>query len=641
MMKLLEKYFFILSLISVSFNAQDKEFIIDPTTTEEEVTKKHSSIDKNAEAEILYSKTFYDIDKDFQTEKKVFMKVKIYQKNRVQNWLNVQIPVTGDERITQFLGKVSTYKNGTVLTTFTDKNEQLKENLVKGVKIYKLAFPSVEDGSVIEYSYTISNAHSMQIVENLEFDIPVVYKVFHMEYPETLFYSFTHMGKMLQPSQKSDKSVVHVGGSHKITKMLFENIPSVKAEEYVKNMKNYRASLKPQMRSLQTNLYSYESFNDWSEASKKLQQNDNFGNYLKGNPGEIFPVDAKGITDKKKKADYIFNFVKKNFKWNNSNAIVSSQPYRQFIKSKAGNSADLNLFLITLLRFADIEAHPVLISTVSNGLLNYLDPSLSNVDKVLASVKIDNDYFFYDATSFASQANILPEEDWNYNGVMLLPKKALDISFANTSLSTTEEYADVKINVENSNISGNLKKISSAMFAINEFENFDLNNSKYNELFKALYALNISSVNSKLLEDGKFESSMKYSSDSHLDVIGKKIIFNPLLFFAKSNESFEQTTQRQFDIDFPSPFQRSKVVEIEIPEDYQVDTMPRNKFVETDDREISFKYNCELIAGNKLKVFSTIKVSSESYPKEYYPIFKQIWKTISDTENQVISLIKK
>ena len=75
-------------------------------------------------------------------------------------------------------------------------------------------------------------------------------------------------------------------------------------------------------------------------------------------------------------------------------------------------------------------------------------------------------------------------------------------------------------------------------------------------------------------------------------------------------------------------------------EGYEVVDLPKSKRTVTEDKEISYSYIVEK-TDKKVTVTSQYKIASADYPKEYYPAFKQIWKTISDSENQVMSLIKK
>ena len=132
---------------------------------------------------------------------------------------------------------------------------------------------------------------------------------------------------------------------------------------------------------------------------------------------------------------------------------------------------------------------------------------------------------------------------------------------------------------------------------------------------------------------------MKFSTSNLIDVVGNKIILNPLLFLNSGNEVFDQKDERKNQIDFISAFTREKKVEIEIPDGYNVADLPKPKKIQTDDKEITYLYKVEF-GNNKLSVISKVDVASQNYPKEYYTFFKQIWKIITESENQVISLIK-
>ena len=152
--------------------------------------------------------------------------------------------------------------------------------------------------------------------------------------------------------------------------------------------------------------------------------------------------------------------------------------------------------------------------------------------------------------------------------------------------------------------------------------------------------MDFGSVNSRVINEEEFRSTMAFTSNNMIDVIGKKMILNPLLFLQQTKNDFDQQDERKYRIDFISPMSKTKIVEIEIPEGYDVAELPKNKKIVTEDKEISYSYTIEK-KDNKILTVSEYNIASGNYPKEYYPAFKQIWKTISDSENQVMSLIKK
>lgn len=627
--------------VSTLAYSQQHKFMVYPKFDEIELHKKQSTIENNAEAEILYNSISINPSPSNQHlfQKTFFSKIKIYDKKRSEDWLNIEIPVASGESLDDFEVTVYNYINNKVEKIVINKREQLKENLVKGLKYYKLAIPNVTDGTLIEYHYKLDTNNVFNLTYYLQYNIPVVYQEFNFEYPETLTYSFNSVGNAVQPKYNFSATENKLGNTLNIYKFGYENTISVQKESYVKNFDRYRAKVKPELRKFVGKYFTYESADKWDKLAEKLKYNDNFGGYLKTGVKDILPSDIKEYYDHFERANKIFDFVKKNYKWNKDFGIIANHGLRQIAKLKSGSSVEINLFLVALLRNAGLNANPVLISTTENGVLNILSPNLNSVNHVLASVKIGDQLYFYDATSSASKANLLPERDWNDFAVLIEDEKGTDISFSNTNINKKELIIKANIDLQNSEITGNFTQKENGLYAIESYDEFDVNKEKYNQSFKNDFGTNVKEVESKLLDNGDFESQMKFASNNLIDMVGNKIILNPLLFLNVGNEAFDQKEERKNQIDFISAFTREKRVEITIPDGYIVSDLPKPKKIETDDKEIAYTYKVEF-ANNKLSVISKVDVLSQNYPKEYYTFFKQIWKIISESENQVVSLVK-
>jgi len=641
-MKIIKK----LSIFSIFITAvcfsQEHKFLNYPKFDEADLKKTQSRIEKNAPAEILYNSLSIDLSPSGSHfyQKKYFTKIKIYDKKKAEEWLNLDIPISGGESLEDFEVIVYNYQNDKVEKTVINKKDQLKENFVKGLKFYKLAIPNIVDGSVIEYHYKVDTGNVYNLTYYLQYNIPVVYQEYLFEYPETLTYTFNGTGNNIAPKYNVSNVQVRLGMSMNAYKFGYENIASVQKEQYVKGNDRDRAKIKPELRKYAARYFTFESSDKWSKLAEKLKYSDSFGGYLKSNVKNILSNDIKNYFDPLERANKIFDFVKNDYKWNKGFGIIASQGMRQFTKLKSGNSADINLFLVALLKDAGLDANPVLISTIENGVLNVLTPNLNSVNMVLASVKINGQVYLYDATSFGSKVNVLPERDWNDFGVLLEDEKATDFSFSNTNVSKEELIIKANIDLQNSEVNGSFIKRENGLFSIETYDDFDSNRDKYNQSFKTDFAANIKNVESKLLNSGEFESQMKFSSSNLMDVVGSKIILNPLLFLNIGTEKFDQKEERKNQIDFISAFTREKKVEITIPDGYKVGDLPKPKKILTDDKELAYTYKVEF-ENNKLSVISKVEVLSQNYPKEYYSFFKQIWKIINESENQVISLIKK
>lgn len=309
------------------------------------------------------------------------------------------------------------------------------------------------------------------------------------------------------------------------------------------------------------------------------------------------------------------------------------------LETKIGNAAEINLFLIAMLREAGLKADPLLISTVSNGIINLASPNVSNMNLVLAVFEAKDGYHIYDATSKQSSMDQLPPRDWNQFGILLSKDKVKQLSMVNAKPSFTYLTAEAKINDDGS-ISGTYSDKDTGSFAMLNQEYYEENQEKYKKQYKENFAIDFANIDSKALEGGDFESTMMFTSDNLIDKIGKKMIINPMLFLNRNSNDFDQTEARKYMIDFLSPYTKIKKVTLEIPEGYTVEELPKSKKIVTDDKEIAYSYVVEQ-KGNKIEVTSKTTISSADYPKEYYPAFKQIWGVASKQENQVISLVKK
>lgn len=628
--------FIFIFIFTLCFSQQHK-FMSHPGCNEADLKKEHSAIEKDAPAEILYTSVRYNIT-GTSAEKTFYSKIKIYDKKKSEEWLNIEIPVMTGEVLSDFEINVYNYNNDKTEKITLNRKDQLKENIVKGLRFYKVAVPNILDGSVIEYSYQL-NTGIFNMTYYLQYSIPVVYQEYNLEYPDTISYFFNSAGNLIRPSYHVSSTEDRLSTSYNIYRFGYNNIKSVPKEEHVKNLDRYRARIKPELTKYSSNYFTYTTSENWSKAATRLNENEKFGGSLRNNVKDILPENIKTIYKPLDRANKIFDFVKNNYKWNKQMGYMASQNLRQTVKTKSGNAADINLLLICLLKDAGLKANPFLISTVDNGILNIMSPNLNNLNLVLASVNINNEIYFYDATSFSSRVNVLPERDWNDFGILIEGDKGTDISFSNTNISKKEFVTKAEINPENMEVIGTITKNVKGLYAIESYDEYDMNKEKFNQRYKSEFQADISEVESKLLDNGDFESKMKFSSNNVIDAIGNKILLNPSLFLSTDNEKFNQEGERVNKIDFVSAFTKEKKFEITIPDGYKIGGLPTPKKIRTDDNELSYQYTIDQ-KDNKILITSKIEVADSSYPKEYYPLFKQFWKIMSENESQVISLIK-
>ncbi|GAA5090621.1 hypothetical protein GCM10023210_16980 [Chryseobacterium ginsengisoli] len=629
----------------IFIDAQKHEFLEPPKFNEADLSKQKSALDENAPAEILYKSLHFNIDYNTgNLIKKAFYRIKIYDKDKAEDWLNLEIPLyqSGSDQETISKIKAFTYnlENGASVATKVDKSSKYKSKESKNYSITKFAFPNVKNGSVIEYQYEVTSPFLFIIPEILiESDTPSLYTEYVLDSPSNIAYNVNYTG-FLNPKYREVDEKTMYGMNYRTYRFGYENLKGFKAEKFVNNDRNYRTKISAELHS--TNFRELKLYSSsWEQVKQRLYENDDFGGELKKTKlaKENMPANIAGISDEIEKANAIFNYVKNTFTWNKDRGLYTEDGIKKMLETKTGNAAEINLFLVMMLREAGIKADPLTISTVSNGLINIASPNISNMNLVIAAIQTKDGFHLYDATAKQSSMDQLPPRDWNQFGILINKEKVQQLSMVNAKTSFTYLTAEAKINDDGS-ISGTYSDKDTGTYAMFAKENYDDNADKYKKQYKENFAIDFTNIDSKVLENGDFESTMKFSSENLIDKIGKKMIINPMLFLNKNSNEFDQTEERKYMIDFTSPFTRVKKIILEIPEGYVIEEMPKSKKIVTDDKEIEYSYIVEQ-KGNKLEATSTTKILSPNYPKEYYPAFKQIWGVASKQENQVISLVKK
>jgi len=164
---------FCVSAMNITLIAQKHEFLKMPKFTIEDLKKTKSSIDEKAPTEILYRSIHYRVDPyNGQLIKKYAYRVKIYDKDKSEDWLNLDISLQENESNSrETLNSVKAYvynlENDKISETKVDKSSKFKSKENKYVTVNKFAFPNIKNGSVIEYQY--------EVLSPFMYEIPLIY----------------------------------------------------------------------------------------------------------------------------------------------------------------------------------------------------------------------------------------------------------------------------------------------------------------------------------------------------------------------------------------------------------------------------------------------------------------------------------
>lgn len=643
------KLLVLFTIFSFSFFLAQKEhkFLDTPKLDIADLRKTKSTLKEDAPAEVLYRSIHYYIRKDYEMEIKIVDRVKIYNKDKAEDFLNKEIALYeaqsgNEEKLSNLKAYTYNLENDKIVTNKVEKDSKFKSTENKRYNIVKFAFPNVKDGSVLEYSYTVFSPFIREMPKiMIEEDVPVIYTEYVLDTPKELGYSINYKGSIMPKYRVSEERMLY-GADYRTYRFGYENLKAFLDENYVKNIDNYKTSIRAELNSSYTGnvLKSYTL--SWDDVRKEMMNEEEFGGALKKDHlvKELLPAEIKQIPNELKKAEAILKFVQKNYTWDHKNRVFTEEGIKNLINTKVGNSAEINILLVLLLRNAGINANPVVLSTVDMGMVtNYL-PSITSLNYVIACVESNKQLYTLDATSKLSSINVIPPRAVNYNGFLFTDKNAEQINIVNPEKSNA--YLEVNAQLEkDASFAGHFTNRDTKVYAMLNNEQYEQDKDGYQkENYKERYKFPLSNLKSGPLNDNEFETSFDFTSDSFVDGVGGKFIFNPLLFLYSKNHDFNQTEERKNPIEFISAYNKNKKVTITIPEGYKFETLPDSKKFKTEDDAIKYSYMVNQ-EGNKITVESNILVDDSFFPKEYYPAFKQIFDAITKYEGQLVTVVKK
>jgi len=669
----IQKILSALVLVFISFIATAQKNELGKVTVAELEEKAHA-IDPSAAAAILFRKGEvrfeYSQENGFVMKTEVKTKIKIYKKEGYE-WANYFIPIylLGDSAERVNVSDAITYnlENGKIVKTKMKSDGEFDEKVNKFWGRKKIALPNVKEGSIVEYSFVITSPNFGKLFDwSFQSTIPVNYSEFKTYIPQYYVYNANQKGFIFPKVvvEKNNRtlnyiyregsvpggSIIHSASQEKLdfeetrTTYTAENLPAMKDEIFVNNVENYTSSISHELSMVKypnAPLKSYST--DWEAVTKKIYNYDDFGPELKktGYFEDDITTALKGVTAREEIIATIFSYVKSNVKWNGFNDYSCHDGVKQAYKNKTGNTAEINLMLTAMLRFAGIDSNPVLISTRSNGIAIF--PNRTAFNYVISAVETDKGLILLDATEKYSTPNVLPLRDLNWFGRLIRKDGTSDqVELTPKTVDKVNSNIYYKIN-QDATVEGKIRKQltdhSALIFRQNKIA---LAKETYlEELENKNNSIEISEyVRENDLDLSKpIVETYVFKDTRDVEVINDKIYVTPLLFLTMKENVFK-LDKREYPIDFGYPFQEKYLVNMDIPEGYVVESLPKPINMVTGDGIGSFKYMIAN-ADNKIQVSIVFEISTAIVGADYYDIVKDFYQKIVDKLNEKVVLIKK
>ncbi len=628
-----------------SFAFTQHKFLNETKLSKEDLESKKCVSDPEAAAEVLYRSYHYRIDYNGSMYTEVIDRVKIYNKDNASRYLYHEIQLydngKGSREVLSSL-KAYTYnlENGKISETKVANDSKFKSKENKQYTITKFAFPNVKDGSVVEFRYNVVTPFLWSTPRiYIEDQVPVRYVEYVFDSPKPLGYNINFKGD-LAPTHRDVSEKLIYGGDYQVYRFAYENVPSYKDEDFVLNNNNFRTSFRAELNStfIGNEFKSYAT--SWNDVGGILNKHEDFGEQLKKQNAvkDVLPKEITSILNQNERAKAILSFVQKNYTFNKDYDVVTDKGIRNLLNTKIGNAAEINLLLTMLLRNANINANPVVMSTINRGSLLSYSPSLEQLNFVVAAYEDQGKLVLLDATKKRTKLNMIDPQALNNNGILVKDNQAVELNITYPDVSETFLTVDATMSPEGT-FQGHFADRDTNLYSVMVEEEYSSNRQDFEKQYKDRYTFPFNNLKSGNV-DNDFETSFDFDADSFVDVIGNKMVFNPLLFLYTKNHSFNQSQTRKGPLEFRTKSAKIKTVTITIPEGYVFSDVPKSKKFRTDDSAIQYSYVVKQ-EGNSLTVTTTVNHNEVNFPKEYYTAFTQIYDNITKLEGQVVTVVKQ
>ncbi|MEM7186987.1 MAG: DUF3857 domain-containing protein [Bacteroidota bacterium] len=639
--------------------------------SKEELSETQNDLYPESEATVLFRKhkSYYQYrqDEGFTLYTEVYERIKIYNQEGFK-WANQSFKTynygSNREKIENLKATTYNLEGGSIKKDKLTRSALFTERASNYYMRNKFTLPNIKEGSVIEFTYTISSPFTRIEDIDLQYTIPIRKEVVEVFVPEFFVYNnYGNPQAALNFNYEKGSEEISVdinartgignankgataGGTSKYKENQYtleeSNIPPLKMENYVDNLNNYRAKSvwELSMTNWPNELPKVYSTN-WEAVTESIYNRDAFANEL--NKTNYYSQDLAGVladaSDPLEKANRIFSFVKEKMTWDGYYGYFPNSGVKQAYKDGTGNSGDINLMLISMLRSANLNAHPVLVSSKDHGIPVF--PTRYGFNYVIAGLEFNGNLYLMDATSDFAQMNLLPARAMNWQGRLIKPDGTSQwVGLYPQTVSQDITYAQAEI--KGTEVSASIRERLTGHFA-REYRTayYDKQPDAQLEAMQPGEELALlSNLEVKDLISNKPFVSLSYEATSGtlVEEINEELYFSPMLFMAHLENPFKEES-RDYPIYFGYPQTQKYNVTIKVPEGYKVSSLPESSAAKLSEGRGGYTYLIKEAPG-MIQLSVVLELNSPVILSDDYTYVKGMFSEIAEKESEKIVLSK-
>ena len=568
-----------------------------------------------------------------------------------------------EEKLTDIKGFTYNLENGKVVATKLESSSIFKDKLDKNYTTRKFTMPSVKEGSIIEYSYTITSDFLFNLRSwDFQDEYPVMWSEYQVEIPEYFRYAILSQGynemyinkaesynsnfRINIPGGTERNEQVSLDGLVKTNRWVMKDIPALREEKYTTTVKNYISRMEFQLASIQFPNSSYhDMMGNWTLLCEKLNKASYFGESLNKNNGwmdDDLKATSGTTKDKLEKAKKIFAFVRDNFTCNAHSALDIETSLKDVYKARKGSVAEINLLLTAMLRHEDINANPVILSTRSHGFTSEIYPLLQRFNYVVCNIEIDNVSYYLDASYPYNSFGRLPTTCYNGHARVIGKEEATPVYFVTDSLKEQKLTSVIIVNEDKGGMSGSFKTHPGYYESFSLRESMGKNGTE--GMVKSIkpnysFETEISNFGIDSLKQIEMPVWMHYDFTFTPGKDDDIIYFSPMLGEGYKTNPFK-SDDRKYPVEMPYVSDETYILSMDIPNGYLIDEVPKSTKVKFNEDEGYFEY---LVVKSEtgIQLRSRIILNKATFLPEEYSSLRDFFAFIVKKQSEQIVFKKK
>ncbi|MGX5816874.1 transglutaminase domain-containing protein [Chitinophaga lutea] len=568
-----------------------------------------------------------------------------------------------EERLSNLKAVTYNLENGKVVESKLETKNVFTDKLDKNRMLKKFTLPNVREGSIIEYSYTITSDF-FQYLRPWSFqdlDHPVLWSEYEVSLPEYYEYIFLSQGYnnyYIKDSKNTNKtfgfSMDNGGGRSQYVSVtpgvtehrwVMKDVLPLKKESFVTSLDNHRSSIEFQLANIRFPESPVKQImSTWPKFMETMLKDEDFGAKLDKANGfmedKVKELSAAGSTPVEK-AETIYNWVRDNFTCTDTRAVYTEQSLRTTFSKKSGSVSEINLLLVAMLRQAGLEAAPVLMATRDAKKVYELYPIRSRFNYTTALVTIDGKNYDMDATRPYLGFGKLHADCYNGHA-RKVTLEAMALDYSADSLREQKVTGIFLSPNGKGGLDGHFQQQPTY------FESYDLRSrvreKGEEELFKERaksFTTDIQLRNAKIehLKDYKEPVTLDYDFTMNLGDDGDIVYLQPMFSESMRTNPFK-SADRRYPVEMLAVPDFNYTLSLQLPEGYQVDELPKSMIVKYNDGEGIFQYLVQE-SGGMIQLRSRLQLSRAMYEPEEYQSLRDFYDVVVKKHAEQIVLKKK